>query len=407
MAADADRPGHAADLHPQPLAHRPSSGSAARSSSSAAATAAAASRWRATLRARSVRSSMTRSPGAPTDGLEGGPQLGRRRRRGAPRRARRRAGPSVDPVRRPEELLVVGREPGVRTRGRSPGAGTRRSRRRRCSRGRSWRRGRGGSRRRGPRGRGGTRRRRRRAPGRRRRRRRRARSRRRRRSRSRRGSPAAGSPAGPRGARRPCRGPASSCPAHSDRRRRAGGRQRGRRARPRTAPRVGVRASQPRRARSAARSATSQPSSQRWPRAGIGRRRPPPVRRSPAPSASARAWAVPEASACTKVVGRIAGSRQPPSPSTTTWAGALLLEQGQHRLRRGHGAEAQDEVRDVGGAPRTRSQELVAAGDHAGAVVGAAAHERERIGQDRPVEGGGEAARRPRGTPGRPGARPR
>ncbi len=71
---------------------------------------------------------------------------------------------------------------------------------------------------------------------------------------------------------------------------------------------------------------------------------------------------------------------------------ALLLEQRQHRLRRGHGAEAQDQARDVGGAPRTRSQELVAAGDDAGPVVGAAADERERIGQDRPVEGGGEAA---------------
>ncbi len=160
-----------------------------------------------------------------------------------------------------------------------------------------------------------------------------------------------------------------------------------------------VRASQPRRARSAVRSAASHASSQRWPRAGTGRRRSPPVRRSPVASTSASAWAVADASACTNVVGRIAGSRQPPSPSTTTCGG----RSSSSRVRMGF---------DVGMAPKRRTRPGTCAsrqrpGRRSWSPRAStwdrswptATDQRERVGQDRPVRG------RRQGGPAPPGGR--
>ena len=222
---------------------------------------------------------------------------------------RRHDRPDIDAVRRPEQLLVV---LGQADRGRirsSPAAGTRRSRRRRCRPARSSRTGRGAARRRARSGRAGTTGRRRRArPARHRPPPRRARSRRRHRCRWRRGWTAAGWRGRCRAASRPCRGPACCCRPTAARRR-AGARRGARTAGPRTARRAPRRRrSQSARARSAARSASHQSRAQARDRAGHH-----------AASASASAFAVAVASAWTKVVGMIAGSLQPRSPSTTIW----------------------------------------------------------------------------------------
>ena len=99
-----------------------------------AATAAATARWSSTFRARSVRSSRTRTPG-PADGVARSPRRGRAVRHEPVLAAERRHDrPDVDPVRRPEQLLVVLRQARCRARRprAAPGAGTRRCRRRRC-----------------------------------------------------------------------------------------------------------------------------------------------------------------------------------------------------------------------------------------------------------------------------------
>ena len=225
----------------------------------------------------------------------------RRRCRGASRRAPRSA--------------RAGRPRGRRW---WPAAGTRRSRRRRCRPGRSSPTGRATGRTRARSGRAGTTRRRRRGrPARHRPPPLRARSTRRRRSRSRRGWTAAGSLARCRAASRPGRAPAccsrpTAAPhrATTSRERRTAGLRMARRGLPPPASHVVS-------AASAARSASSQ-SDAHAPDAAR-----PSARATSTESASAQAVVTP--SAWTNVVGRMAGSLQPPSPSTTTWIGSASV----------------------------------------------------------------------------------
>ena len=389
---DPDRPGHAADPHAEPLAHDRLAPSAAREelAERGLRPRPAASRWSATLRARSVRSSRTWRPGAPSDAARAArsppasttPMLGTERRHDRP---------EVDPVRRPEELLVALRQPGARRVGRRLGKEREDpaavvvhedDRRREPVEpgGDAARRGRGGSDR---------------SP-----------------TTSATRAPAAAAPSAdettpsmpfaPRFARgRTSRGPGRQPGVDVADRHRA--------ARPQDRA-VGQEVGEVGEGRALERLAglrrADQPAPQGAVRGTVGgqpRVEPAGAARRGGTEAATGGAPLPAAEGVRQRVrrrGRVGvheGRRDDRrlAPAAVAVDDQLrrpsLLEQGEKRLRRRHRAEAHDEVRRVGVAPRAGAQQQVAPGHHARAVVRAAADPGERVGEDRPAEGGGEA----------------
>ena len=103
----------------------------------------------------------------------------------------------------------------------------------------------------------------------------------------------------------------------------------------------------------------------------------------------------------------IAGSLQPPSPSTTIWVGSRVVEQRQHRLGRRRRPEPDHELGQVRVAPRPGPDQVVGVAQDVRPVVRPAADPRQRVGEDRVAVAAASrasAAGRPGSSCGRPGS---
>ena len=131
------------------------------------------------------------------------------------------------------------------------------------------------------------------------------------------------------------------------------------------------------------------------PRARPARRRatgPVPGRSSPSRAAQPEASSV--GSARSSAAARRVGSFQPQLGSTTICVRTRGRQPGAQRLAGRHLAEAQDEVGPHRLAEALVAQQVVVGADDVGAVVGAAAQLRGRLGEDREAGGAGEVGER-------------
>ena len=87
---------------------------------------------------------------------------------------------------------------------------------------------------------------------------------------------------------------------------------------------------------------------------------------------------------------RPVGSFQPPVGSTTIWSAPLAASHWRSGLRGRQLAEAQHQLGHDAARPVLVAQQGVVGGDDVGAVVGAEAHLRGRLGEDREAGGAGE-----------------